>query len=71
MPISEWYSINNLEVSNRRYDGKWRIEYGDLDTRLRVCSNGHAFSDWVNSGLELDAYRVLAERVVVDLNKRH
>lgn len=68
--ISEWYPIES-RVGGRRYDGKWRIEYNEQVTRLRVCSNGNAFSDWVNSGLDLDAYREIAEHVVIDLNKPH
>ena len=72
MAISEWYQINKLSVGASRYaDGKWRIEYDELVTRLRVLTNGEAFSDRVNAGLDLDAYRKIAEYVVVDLNKRH
>jgi hypothetical protein len=68
--ISQWYPIKS-QVGERHYDGKWRIEYNEQSTRLRVCSNGNAFSDWVNSGLDLDAYRDIAEHVVVTLNKPH
>jgi len=72
MPISEWYPIDKLRIDAQRYaDGKWRVEYDELVTRLRVCSNGKAFADHVSSGLDLDRYRQIAEDVVLNLNKRH
>jgi hypothetical protein len=71
MAISEWYQINNVPVgSERRADGKWRVEYNDMMTRLRVSTNHKTYSDWVNSGLDLDAYRQMAEHIIADLNRR-
>ena len=70
MAFSEWYPVK-VDVGDRYADGKWRIEYNELITRIRVSSNGAAYSDLVSSGLDLDGYRAFAERVVAHLNKRH
>jgi len=72
MAISDWYPLHNVEVGKARYaDGKWRVEYDELVTRMRVCSNNRAFTDLVYSGLDHDSYRRIAEQIVVDLNTRH
>lgn len=72
MAISEWFALRNVDVGQARYaDGKWRVEYDELVTRMRVCSNHKAFADRVCPGLDHDAYAQIAEQIVVDLNTRH
>jgi hypothetical protein len=71
MAISEWYALNNVAVGKQgRADGKWRLEYNQLMTRIRVSTNHKTYSDWVSSGLDLDAYEKMAEHIVADLNRR-
>lgn len=71
MAISEWYQINDVPVgSERRANGKWRVEYNDMMTRIRVSTNQKAYSDWVHSGLDLDAYREMAEHIIAELNRK-
>jgi hypothetical protein len=71
MAISEWYQVSNVPVDSvRRADGKWRVEYNDLITRIRVSSNHMTCSDWVNSGLDHESYREMAEHIIADLNRK-
>jgi hypothetical protein len=70
MAISEWYQINDVQVGNERANGKWRVEYNDLMTRIRVSTNHKTFSDWVHAGLDLEAYREMAEHIIADLNRK-
>ena len=71
MAISEWYPLNNVAVGKQgRADGKWRLEYNQLMTRIRVSTNHKTYSDWVSAGLDLDAYEKMAEHIVADLNRR-
>jgi hypothetical protein len=71
MAISDWYEINNLPVERQqRAQGKWRVEYNELMTRIRVSTNHKTHSDWVNSGLDFDVYREIAEQMVLELNRR-
>jgi len=71
MAISDWYPLNNVAVGKQlRADGKWRLEYNQLMTRIRVSTNHKTYSDWVSSGLDLDAYEKIAEHIVADLNRR-
>ncbi len=39
-------------------------------TRIRVSTNHKTYSDWVHSGLDLEAYREMAEHIIADLNRK-
>ena len=68
MPISEWYPVRNMEAGIK---AKWRVEYDELVTRMRVVSNGSAACGCVAAGRAIDVYRGIARRIAIDLNKRH
>ena len=71
MAISDWYEISNLRIGRQQWaQGKWRVEYNELMTRIRVSTNHKTHSDWVNSGLDFDVYREMAEQMVLELNRR-